>query len=287
MLAIIERNILIYLRKKSNLLFSLLGAIIFFITYVLFLRKNILDSLGAVPHDNQLLDMWMLGALLTITAMTTSLSMMGQFVTDKNSNALLDLKISRTNFLRIFLGYFGASMVISFVMQGVVFSICWSYFSLSEHLSLSIPVVGKMMINGLLTSICVTGFACLICIFIRNETTLRGVNAAFGAGFGFLIGGYFPIGILSKTTQHIIQFCPLTYSVIWNRQLLMNPFWHAIQPSTRRYFEKFFGVQLTVNGFQITPKMIILILIITNIILISLIIFSIRKISNAIIIERN
>lgn len=287
MLAITERNILIYLRRKSNLLFSLLGAIIFFLSYILFLRQNILDSLGKVPHDNQLLDMWMLGALLTITAMTTSLSMMGQFVTDKNSNALLDLKISRTSFLRIFLGYFNAAMLISFVMQGIVFSICWSYFSLSERLPLSILIIGKVIINGLLTSVCVTGFACLVCTFIRNEATLRGINAAFGAGFGFLIGGYFPIGILSKTTQHIIQVCPLTYSVIWNRQLLMNPFWHAIQPTTRRYLEKFFGVQMTVNGFQVTSKIIILVLIITDIILVLIITFIIRKIVNNIITERN
>lgn len=287
MLAIIERNILIYLRKKSNLLFSLLGAIIFFISYVFFFRKNILDSLGSIPYDNQLLDMWMLGALLTITAMTTSLSMMGQFVTDKNNNALLDLKISRTSFLKIFLGYFGAAMVISFVMQGIVFSICWSYFSLNERLSLSIPVVMKIIINGLLTSICATGFACLICVFIRNEAALRGVNAAFGAGFGFLIGGYFPIGILSKTTQQIIKACPLTYSVIWNRQLLMNPFWNAIHPTNRHYLEAFFGVQLKVSGFQVTPKMIVLTLTITNIILILLITFIIRKIVNGAIAERN
>lgn len=40
MVAIIKRNILIYFRKFSNIMFSLLGSMIFFFIYILFLRKK-------------------------------------------------------------------------------------------------------------------------------------------------------------------------------------------------------------------------------------------------------
>ncbi len=39
MFAIIKRNILIYFRKFSNIMFSLLGSMIFFFIYILFLRQ--------------------------------------------------------------------------------------------------------------------------------------------------------------------------------------------------------------------------------------------------------
>lgn len=277
MLAIIKRNILIYFRNFSNIMFSLLGSMIFFFIYILFLRKNILDSLNQITSAGKVLDMWMLGALLTITAMTTALSMMGQLVTDKNNNKFLDFKISTASPLELLLGYFGAAMLVSIGMQFIVFGIVWGYFLSYESLQLTMTMIVRLVIIGIESSFCATGIACLVCAFIKNETALRAVNTIFGSGFGFLVGGYFPIGEMSTTAQHVIKAFPLTYSVAQNRQILMKHLLNATIKPVRMPMEKFFGLNLTINGSQVNSEMVTLILIGAGIILILLIALISRK----------
>lgn len=277
MLAIIKRNILIYFRKFSNIMFSLLGSMIFFFIYILFLRKNILSSLHQIVAAGKVLDMWMLGALLTITAMTTALNMMGQLVTDKNNNKFLDFKISIASPVKLLLGYFGAAMIVSIGMQFIVFGIVWGYFLAHESLQLTMTMIARLVMVGIESSFCATGIACLVCAFIKNETALRAVNTIFGSGFGFLIGGYFPIGEMSTTAQHVIKAFPLTYSVAQNRQILMNRLLNATIKPIRTPMEKFFGLNLTINGSQVNSEMVTLILIGAGIILILLIALISRK----------
>lgn len=287
MIAIIKRNILIYSRKISNIAFSLLGSMIFFFIYILFLRKNILNSLSQISNAGKVLDMWMLGALLTITAMTTALNLMGQLITDKNNNKFLDFKISVSSPVELLLGYFGAAIIVSIGMQFIVFGIVWGYFSTYEKLHLTVTMVSHLFINGIETSFCATGIACLVCAFIKNETALRAVNTIFGSGFGFIIGGYFPIGEMSTTAQHIIKAFPLTYSVARNRQILVDHLLNTTINPIRNSMEKFFGIKILIHGSQVNSEMITLSLIGTGIILIVLIALISRKMIEVTMAERS
>ena len=93
--------------------------------------------------------MWMLGALLTITAMTTALNVMGQLVTDKNNNKFLDFKISVASPLRLLLGYFGAAMLGSVGIQFLVFGIVWGYFLTYESLRLTTAMTVHLIVIGI------------------------------------------------------------------------------------------------------------------------------------------
>lgn len=50
MLALCRRNLLLYFKNKAGLFFSLLGAMISLVLYVIFLKKSMLDSWAAVPY---------------------------------------------------------------------------------------------------------------------------------------------------------------------------------------------------------------------------------------------
>ena len=61
MVAIIKRNILIYFRKFSNIMFSLVRINDFLFIYILSLRKNILSSLHQITAAGKVLryvDAW-------------------------------------------------------------------------------------------------------------------------------------------------------------------------------------------------------------------------------------
>lgn len=58
MLAMIRRNLLLYFRDRAGVFFSLLGALISFVLYLVFLKQSILTEWSAAPNANQLLDLW-------------------------------------------------------------------------------------------------------------------------------------------------------------------------------------------------------------------------------------
>ena len=74
MLALVKRNCLLYFRNRSGVVFSLLGALISFILYLVFLKDNIESSWSQIDNTNQLLDTWLIGGTLAITGITTTLS---------------------------------------------------------------------------------------------------------------------------------------------------------------------------------------------------------------------
>ena len=51
MLALLKRNFLLYFRNRSGVFFSLLGALISFILYIIFLQKNLKHSYLNQLHD--------------------------------------------------------------------------------------------------------------------------------------------------------------------------------------------------------------------------------------------
>ena len=101
-----------------------------------------------------------------------------------------------------------------------------------------------------------------------------------------MIGGYFPIGEMSTTAQHVIKAFPLTYSVAQNRQILMSHLLNATIEPVRVPMKKFFGLNLTIKGSQVSSEMITLILIGTGIVLILLIALISRKMIEVTMAER-
>ena len=73
MLALIKRNFLLYFRNRSGVILSLFGAIIPFVLYIVFLKSN------SGGYSSQLMDLWLIGGVLAVTALTTTLA--GSFLT--------------------------------------------------------------------------------------------------------------------------------------------------------------------------------------------------------------
>lgn len=287
MIAIAKRNLMIYCHKISNIFFSLLGSLIFFLIYIFFLRKNLLSSMANITNNCQILDMWMLGAMLTITTMTTSLTILGQYVTDKNNNKFLDFKISHTTPASLLLGYYLSAVIVSFSMQVIIFIIVEGYFKTQEGLILNFHQIYQLVFNAFLTSIAATGFSFVICAFIKSDTSLRAVNTILGAGAGFIIGGYFPIGEMSKFAQHVIEIFPLTYSTLENRNILMIQYLKQLNLTTREHLKNYLGMSLSIDHHLVDSKMTFIILGCFSILLIIFIIFLSKSLVKTTMAERN
>ena len=95
--------------------FSLLGALISFILYLVFLKDNIESSWSQIDNTNQLLDTWLIGGTLAITGITTTLSNLSQWTKDKESHVRQDLLITD-------LGYWPLSLKLYYQRCS-----CWFY----------------------------------------------------------------------------------------------------------------------------------------------------------------
>ena len=220
MFALIKRNIKIYFANKPGVIMSCFGALISFVIYIGFLQQNLIDSWQNVHHAKQLLDLWMLGGIVSIAGITTSFQALGQMVNDKESRAIDDMKL--TALTPISMAYVASATIVSFLMQIITFSVMAVYFSLVDKAdivySTYLPCLGFMGLGA----IGATLLNLIIVIFINSSTTFSRLSAVIGAAAGFMVATYMPYGTLSKTAQNIVKLFPSSYEAASFRSLLLN-----------------------------------------------------------------
>lgn len=247
MLAIAKRNLLLYFKSKSNIFFSLLGSLIVFGLFVIFIRQNLIDGFKGIENRKQIADMWMLGALIPVTAITTSFSM----ISDKLADKFLDFSLTDRSDQQIVLGYYFSATFLALCMQIFVFALCMIYFHFEEGKSLTIKQISVMLLFILVTAFLAAAINLLIGGFLNSQIALSSVSGIISAMAGFVMGGYVPIGEVSKVVRQIIQFFPLTYSAAGMREVLFASLLDKLPSSSRKYLLKYFGIKVDL-GRQLT-----------------------------------
>ncbi|MFV0557725.1 MAG: ABC transporter permease [Enterococcus sp.] len=257
MIAMTVRNLKIYFSNKTNLFFSLLGSLIVFFLYLLFLRKTMLDRVTDLAQGAVLMDLWLVGGLLAVTGWTTSFSALGQLVKDKAENKFMDLSLSELSPFNLLLSYFMSSFLIAMSMQLIIGGLALSYFMSFETL----PLVGSDFIQlcgGIvLTAFTATALNLVICSFVKSEITLRALTSMLGAVSGFLCTAYIPIGGFSELAVTVIKAFPLSYGASLFRRILVMPELTQLDNAQANALKEYLGIgylwqeQLSTGRFDI------------------------------------
>ncbi|CAK1248773.1 ABC-type multidrug transport system [Fructobacillus cardui] len=222
MFALMKRNQLLYFRNRSGVVMSLMGALISFILYIVFLKKGISSDWTGIPHKNQLLDTWLIGGTLTITGVTTTLTALSQLVKDKETHASADLFLTDTKPIVRRAAYLLSAAVVGFLMQVAVFAVMGVYFMMVDGLSLTVESLVGLVWVMLLSAVLSTIMSALILNRIETVDNLSKVATIVGTASGFLVGGYIPIGSLPDFAQTLMKGTPSFYVATLFRQVLMN-----------------------------------------------------------------
>ncbi|MFC6206930.1 ABC transporter permease [Levilactobacillus tongjiangensis] len=257
MLAMIKRNLLLYFRDRSGVFFSLLGALISFILYLVFLKQNMLTSWQRVPHAKLLLDTWLIGGTLSITGITTTLTSLSLMVNDKEKHVTADLELTDAGPFRLFTSYLCSATIIGTLMQAVMLIIMWGNFYLTDGVTLGSSTVGKVLGLMVISSLLATMVNAVIISGVHAVNTLNKLGTIVGTAAGFLVGTYMPIGILPTFAQDLVKFVPGSYVAALYRQYLMagnlkTAFagnWIA-----RTHFEQLMGVRLNWSTLLTHPE---------------------------------
>ena len=218
MLALLKRNFLLYARNRSGVFFSLLGALISFLLYIIFLQKNLTDAWSQLPDNTSLLNNWLMGGTLAVTGITTSFAALTQMVQDRENQVDQDLFLTDLGRWGLELSYLISSFVISFIMQVFMFIIMSLYFQ-------EIPVMSHLLeisLIMLLSSLLSTLVNALLIYHFQSVDSLGKVATIIGTASGFLVGTYVPMGILPNFAQLLMKCTPATYIASLYRQVLMR-----------------------------------------------------------------
>lgn len=287
MLAIMKRNLLIYLKNPTNIFFSLLGSLIVFFLYIFFLRNNMLSVVKNVTHGAAIIDGWMMGALLTVTAITTSFSTLGQLVKDKASNKFMDFAISETQPSSLLVGYFASSFTVAFLMQGLVFLISFGYFATKETISLSFGAVTALIGGMLLTALATTALNLLLIALVKSEATLVTLSSIISALSGFITGAYLPVGQLTGLAHKAIKIFPLSYSAANFRAILTKKSFSHFPSAKGNNLKNYLGIHFSWHGTVITSTLDIAILAVFTVICLLLVLMLSKKLVNVTLAGRN
>lgn len=241
MLALIKRNFLLYFRNRSGVILSLFGAIIPFVLYIVFLKNNYKG------HSSQLMDLWLIGGVLAVTGLTTTLAAFSRQVEDRERKVTDDLFITDLGPWGLQLSYLVSSVIIGFLMQVIMFAFMLSYFTLADKISFEWGSLPYLMLLMLLNSLLATLINALIVQCFKSVDSLGKLATVVGATSGFLVGTYIPIGTLPNMAQNLMKLTPSNYMTSLFRQVLMkeslaDTFANNSQPQAA--FEKTMGIRI-------------------------------------------
>ena len=218
MLALLKRNFTLYFRNRSGVFFSLLGALISFFLYIIFLQKNLTDAWSQLPDNTKLLNNWLMGGTLAVTGITTSFTALTQMVQDRENQVDQDLFLTDLGSWGLQVSYLISSIIISFVMQVFMFAVMGIYFKESPVISHLPEIALIMLLSSLLSSL----INILLIYRFRSVDSLGKLATIVGTASGFLVGTYVPIGVLPDFAQIIMKCTPATYIASLYRQILMK-----------------------------------------------------------------
>lgn len=246
MLAMVKRNMMLYFRNRSGVIFSLLGALISFVLYLVFLKKGISSNWVGISHKNQLLDTWLISGTLAITGITTTLTALSQMVKDKEQHVLEDLSLTDAGPMSIRFGYLLSATLIGIIMQLIMLVLMGLYFNVTDKISFQmsqvVPTLGIMILSAILATL----VNAILVNRLKSVDSFGRLTTIIGAASGFLVGTYIPIGSLPTFAQTIMKVTPGSYIASLYRQVLMNDTIKDTfeQESAVRYFNRLMGVQI-------------------------------------------
>jgi multidrug/hemolysin transport system permease protein len=222
MMVLVSRNLKLYFRNRSGVYASLIGASITFMVYIFFLQQQLVSQWQVFNHAQQLLDFWVIGGILSITAITTTFSALGQRVDDIERGLHNDWQMTRVSHIQQTAAYFISTFLISIFLQVAMTLLMVIYFSWQDNLKIDFQNGISLVVITIINTICAALTNQLIVHFIHNRDTFSRWSAIIGTTSGFLVATYMPLGALPKFAQYVVKVTPEAYAAASYRQLLMK-----------------------------------------------------------------
>lgn len=264
------RHLKTYLRDRSAVFFSLLSAFIIIGLMAFFLGDMNIDAILEIagPYAaagdeletlaKQLILSWTFAGILSINAVSVSISIYSGMIRDRVSGKLNSIYTAPVSRLKITLSYilaaWAAAVFICLVSLGVMELYgCavqgMALYSLKEHLQIVAMIIGNSFVYAAMMY--------TLAMLAKTEGAWGGFGTVIGTLVGFLGGIYLPIGTLSDGIAAMMKCTPIIYGTaafreVMTKSILEQTFAGVPELITEEYREAM-GICLSVGDY--TMKM--------------------------------
>lgn len=265
---LVKRNILLYMRDRSAVFFSLLSMMIVIVLMVVFLgesnSENILDVLKQfgtnrdyeVDKANALyfIQTWTLAGILVVNAVTVTVMIIGFMVKDEEEHKLDSFYIAPISRIKVAIGYVVSALIVGTIMCVITLMVGGIYIKLGggEFLTLedTLKTIGLIVVN-VFASACIMF---LVALFVHSNSAWSGLNTVISTLVGFAGGIYLSMGMLPEGVQSALKCLPVLHGaamlrVVCTRKAIEKTF-EGIPVEVIEECKKAMGITIQVGGHE-------------------------------------
>ncbi|UTT62292.1 ABC transporter permease [Microcella humidisoli] len=268
-LTITARNLRLFFRDRAGVVFSLMGALIVFLLYALFLSDLQVRSIAASFPDadasdvRAFVDTWMFAGIIAMTSITTSLGALAVFVEDVASGRFRDFMVSPIRRWQLVLGYLLATVVVALVMTTVVLGASIAYLFLIDGVTIGVFPLALTMFWIVLSCVAFAALWAFVVSFLRSTAAFSALATVVGTIIGFLAGAFIAIGLFPAGVRDIVNALPFAQSAMLMRQQFTEESLRALvgdQPEAIAPLSEFYGITAVVGGAVVPVPLVVALL---------------------------
>ncbi|MFC5500750.1 ABC transporter permease [Lysinimonas soli] len=266
---IVGRNLRIYFRDRLGVFFSLLGALVLFLLYMLFLRTlqtgDLANSFPAASSASvsAFVDTWMFAGIISITTITTGLGAFSSFVDDAVTARFRDFLVSPIRRSQLSLGYLISSFVIAMTMSIIVLVLSLAYLFFVDGLLLGVATIAIVVGEIALSCLAFAALSAFGISFVRTQGAFAALSTIVGTVLGFIAGAYVPVGAFPEGVRNVINALPFGQLATLIRQQLSEGTLAKLtagQPQATERLSAVYGITASVGDWQVPTAYVLAVL---------------------------
>ncbi len=270
-ISLTRRNCLVFLRDRAAVFFSLLATLIVLMLMGVFLGNmneesvvNLLKEYGGVrdaaldqAHARGLVQYWTLAGILVVNAVTVTMSVIGNRVTDISEGKLASLYSAPVNRSMIALSYVVSAVLIGIFMCVLTLAIALGYILATGGTMLNAGALMKIFLLIVL-NVCIFSIIMYLCaLFIKSSSAWSGIATVVGTLVGFVGAIYLPMGYLPDGVATALKYIPILHGASLMReacceQALENTF-AGLPAQVMSEYKEYMGIQVKMGENLATP----------------------------------
>ncbi|MCL2827903.1 MAG: ABC transporter permease [Oscillospiraceae bacterium] len=254
---LIKRNVLLFFRDKASVFFSLLGALLILMLYVLFLGDMLEAGLRAglgfdSPYIRPAMASIILAGMVAVTSVTSCTGAMETRVNDREGAGrdFLTSPISRGKLTR---SYMLGSAVIGLIMTLLILGLSLIYIAAIGGGVPGLIDWALLAVTVVLCVLCANAMMFFLTAFVKTAAAFASLSAVIGALIGFIMGIYIPIGTLPDAVQWVVRLFPMSHAASMFRQILsdapLQTLFAGAPPEVLGEFQELYGIVFHYGDF--------------------------------------
>lgn len=263
MLALIKRNIKVYVRDRAAVFFSFLSVIILLGLYFLFLGKQYTSG-SEFESISEELRLFLgvgviMGGVLVINTVSLSLGVMGTIVSDLETRRLEGFMVTPVERYKVILAYFISSALVTFILSLLMWILTVLYVGFASGYWYSIETILMASLVLLFYTFISSTLMLFLVTLIKSQNAFGALAGVLGTVIGFMSGIYMPLSVLGDGMAKVASLMPFTHMTILLKQVLLKEAYAKVPEALANGLEEPYGT-LNIGVFGINIQMIYLML---------------------------